>query len=199
MEKLTRIFAFASTISVFSCASIPVPEGQPGHRPRPLTPDEIAMAKKVFGDQINYRKIRIYSHSGETRKAFYGKIQMSPSHYSEDYSKENNFYLQSQFMHELTHIWQEQNGTNLIVSAIGEWLRHGGDYNKAYKYTITENSDFSRLGIEQQGKIIEDYWQELNRLASGYYNTEYICGEILRFETVLKPVFPEIKTPEACR
>jgi hypothetical protein len=63
------------------------------------------------------------------------------------------------FIHEMTHVWQYQNGFNLIKNALKLLL--GGKYkkNKAYCYDdkcISKN--FCTFNFEQQATIIEHYF-----------------------------------------
>lgn len=57
---------------------------------------------------------------------------------------------QATFIHELAHVWQHQNGVNLIARGMVE---------RNYDYLpLTVSTKFSDLGIEQQAQLIRDYF-----------------------------------------
>ena len=62
------------------------------------------------------------------------------------------------FIHELTHVWQKQNGVlNPVVSEVANLLRHVFFYQESYKYRLEKGKDFLEYRMEQQAQIIEDY------------------------------------------
>ena len=56
---------------------------------------------------------------------------------------------QGLFIHEMTHIWQHQQGVNLIVRR-HPFCRYG--------YTLRPGWALQRYGIEQQAEIVRHYW-----------------------------------------
>lgn len=58
--------------------------------------------------------------------------------------------LQATFVHELTHVWQAQRGTNLILAKL-----KAGDSAAAYAYDLAAGPGFARLNIEQQAMVVE--------------------------------------------
>jgi len=125
---------------------------------KPLTAGEAALVKSIFGDSINTDKVRKYItlqtkpgnrfgvliaaqvFNGDSIK-FYG-----PKYASADYSKDKDFFLFGLLIHEMTHIWQQQNK-----------VRNARPAYRAYEYTLTKRSQFKKFGQEQQASIIEDY------------------------------------------
>lgn len=127
---------------------------------QPLTAGEITLVESVFGDEVDPGKIR--KHFRKTSIAhrmasptvagmvlpplshidFYGK-----DHHSPDFSKETpgNTDL---FMHEVTHVWQNQNGY---------WSLHHIDKLRLYDYSLSEKSDFNKFALEQKAEMIGDY------------------------------------------
>lgn len=84
-------------------------------------------------------------------------------------------------IHEMTHVWQYQNGQTVALRAIGEQLffefpsqaiHHIGKklsieingFKGAYSYELDVRKDLLDYGIEQQASIVADYWAMRNRL-----------------------------------
>ncbi len=64
--------------------------------------------------------------------------------------------FQALFIHEMTHIWQHQQGTNVAARGL---------FNRSYNYLpLKPGKAFSDYGIEQQGDIVRDYFY----LKNGY-------------------------------
>ena len=121
---------------------------------RPLTRGEIAMAQSVFGDAIDYDRVRLvrakwwpFQPRGIVM-APSGNIHFHPKsdRWSEDFSKEG-LSLQGLFIHEMTHVWQAQTR--------GRWylplMRHPFC---RYGYKLVEGRPFGRYGLEQQAEMI---------------------------------------------
>lgn len=121
---------------------------------RPLTPGEIALARSIFGDAIDYRRVSLVRRKWWPFQppgivmAPSGNIHFHPksSLWAEDFSKEN-LSLQGLFIHEMTHVWQAQTR--------GRWylplMRHPFC---RYRYSFVEGRPFDRYGLEQQAEII---------------------------------------------
>ncbi|HYC95393.1 MAG TPA: vgr related protein, partial [Sphingomicrobium sp.] len=82
---------------------------------RHLTSGEIELARSVFGDAIDYGRVRMvrrkwwpFQPKGIVM-APTGNIHFHPESplWSEDFSKER-LSLQGLFIHEMTHVWQTQ-------------------------------------------------------------------------------------------
>lgn len=100
--------------TVLSATPPVVPISLPNGKERPLTRGEEAMARTVFGDGIDYSKIKIH-HGGwwvfagnqdpDTAVTPNSKIYMPSAIYRDDYSAEHAADRRL-FMHELVHVWQ---------------------------------------------------------------------------------------------
>lgn len=201
MKDLYKGFTAAAAaigLTTLSACSPPSETQNPSDGERRLSQSEIALAQEIFGNQINYNRIFIaQGNSRETSTTLGGRINFSKRHYRDDYSQSKNPDALGVYFHELTHIWQEQNGVDLAGSAISLFFKNGGSYKKSYEYRISDLPNFTELGIEQQGEIIEDFvsirtsLNEANRLTS--------CASIRIYEDALKPIFPAIQTPQMCR
>lgn len=120
---------------------------------RPLTPGEIALAATIFYDAIDYSAARI-AHSKwiffqprHVTMAPRGTIHFHPKGvlYREDYSSAD-LGLQALFLHEMTHIWQHQQGIFLPLR------RHPFC---RYAYSIRPGQPFRRYGLEQQAMLVQ--------------------------------------------
>ncbi|MBI4802474.1 MAG: DUF4157 domain-containing protein [Elusimicrobia bacterium] len=132
---------------------------------RSLTFEEMEMVKKMFGDTIDYGKVKIITGKGMT---FWGKILTltgsavtwgntiyfpNKEDGSSQYDPENN---SDWLIHEMTHIYQRQNdGLLYILKAIWEHLTKGG---AVYEYVPVQGKSFQDYGVEQQAAIIQDYY-----------------------------------------
>lgn len=131
---------------------------------RRLTMNEMFLAQLVFRRSIDYHRVRVHDHGyvpfqpGRSGMTPNGEIYMKglPSNdYAEDPQQ-----LKALFIHEMVHVWQEQNRVlNPIRSAIGNALRHGLIYSRAYRYTLDPGRDLLDYRIEQQAQIVEDYYR----------------------------------------
>jgi len=130
---------------------------------RPLTKGEITLAKTIFKDSINYDSVHIH----DKKYIFFQpkNTTMSPNghiyacdNYCSDFSIENSS-TKAHFIHEMTHVWQVQNKIlNPKISAIKEQIKHKFNYAKSYKYELDQKKDLLDYGMEQQARIIEDYY-----------------------------------------
>jgi hypothetical protein len=195
---LGKKFGLAA-LAVFGCASCatPVDFGQPGHRKRYLTDGEVEMAKAFFAAQLDTTDITIRAVRGKKSMGVNNQISMSESKYSDDYAKVDSVHTKSVFMHELTHIWQEQNGVDLPRKAISSFFKFGGNYSESYKYDLNKERLFKKLTIEQQAKMVADYYRNKENLAS--YNATQICPDMLKRQQILKQAFTHLKTPALCK
>jgi hypothetical protein len=121
---------------------------------RPLTPGERAFAASIFGDAIDYERVRIVARKWwplqppGVAMAPDGNIWFHPESpwLSRDYAEEP-LGTQALFLHELTHVWQIQHW--------GRWhlilLRHPFC---RYRYRLRPGRPFHRYGLEQQAEIV---------------------------------------------
>ena len=121
---------------------------------RPLTPGEIALARSMFGDAIDYSKVRMVKRKWwwfqprNIAMAPTGNIHFHPKSdlWSDDFAAEP-LYRQSLFIHEMTHVWQSQTRGRLFLPL----MRH--PFCK-YAYTVQDGRPFERYGLEQQAEIV---------------------------------------------
>lgn len=119
---------------------------------RPLTPAELRLSQGVFGDAIDYDRVRIHSakwiffQPRGTVMAPDGHIWFHPKGtlFREDFCS-CSADEQGLFIHEMTHVWQRQQGVYLPLKR-HPFCRYG--------YTIKPGQPFRRYGLEQQAEIV---------------------------------------------
>lgn len=119
---------------------------------RSLSPGEVALARSVFGNAIDYDRVAL----SRTKWAFFqprhtvmaplGCIHFHPKGtlWREDFAKAA-LGDQGLFIHEMTHIWQHQQGVYLPLARHPFCL---------YRYTLKPGQSFRRYGLEQQAEIV---------------------------------------------
>jgi hypothetical protein len=121
---------------------------------RSLTSGEIALARSVFGDAIDYSRVRLVHGKWwpfqlpRSAMAPTGNIYFHPDGggWSEDFSKEP-LHSQGFFVHELTHVWQAQKGGRFYLPL----MRHPFC---RYRYEFVPGRPFRHYGLEQQAEIV---------------------------------------------
>ena len=118
-----------------------------------MTEGEIALARSVFGDAINYRRVRMirrkwwpFQPKGIVM-APTGNIHFHPQSplWSDDFSNEH-LSRQGLFIHEMTHVWQAQTRGRFYLPL----MRHPFC---RYRYQLVEGRPFGRYGLEQQAEM----------------------------------------------
>lgn len=121
---------------------------------RYLTRDEVTLARGVFGQAIDYGRVRVHERKwwpfqprGVTM-APDGDLWFHPDGglFCADFC-ESPLHIQGHFIHEMTHVWQAQRS--------GRWwlplMRHPFC---RYAYDVVPGKPFARYGIEQQAEIV---------------------------------------------
>lgn len=127
---------------------------------RALSSEEEGEAKLVFGNNMNWGKVRvaesaIMSVGGYARTPF-DTVYFPPGTLSLSLTDKMPFMI-----HELTHVWQTQHGYSVFEKLF--WALHG---SKAYDYggedglrrATAQNKHFRDFETEQQGDICKDYY-----------------------------------------
>ena len=121
---------------------------------RGLTPGEIELARSVFGDAIDYSRVRLFKgkwwplHPRNAAMAPMGNIYFHPEGevWADDFSKET-LGRQGFFIHEMTHVWQSQRSGRFYLPL----MRHPFC---RYSYELKPGKPFRRYGLEQQAEIV---------------------------------------------
>ena len=121
---------------------------------RPLTSGEIALARTMFGEAVDYARVRIVRRKWWPFQprgivmAPTGNIHFHPAdpNWREDFA-DAPLSLQGLFIHEMTHVWQAQTK--------GRWflplMRHPFC---RYGYRLKTGQRFDRYGLEQQAELV---------------------------------------------
>lgn len=125
-------------------------------RTRPLTEGEVDLAREVFGRDLGLETIRFWAAPWPITRAFvpgrwFGRdwIVWPKVRWIADMA-EAPLGQQAVFIHELVHVWQAQQGLNLLFGKL-----KAGDSLKSYAYPVGEGCDWSQLNIEQQAMVVE--------------------------------------------
>ncbi|OTG68274.1 type IV secretion protein Rhs [Acinetobacter sp. ANC 4470] len=118
---------------------------------RKLTQAEKQLARSVFGAHLQLGAIRIVAHRGVIKNYAIspnGNIYFNPQNWCEDFSK-LSLQQQSWLIHELTHVWQIQQGLSVVRKSI---------FDRQYRYILEQGKLFLQYGIEQQAQMVQDYF-----------------------------------------
>jgi hypothetical protein len=122
---------------------------------RALTAGECALVGRVFGDAIACAGVRVNRlkwwmwQPAWVTMAPDGHLWFHPNGgvWSADFSAEP-IWLRAHFVHEMVHVWQHQQGVNLVLRR-PPFAR--------YRYLpLVEGRPFARYGLEQQAEIVKD-------------------------------------------
>ena len=121
---------------------------------RLLTPGETVLARSMFGEAIDYAKVRLvrrrwwWFQSRGVVMAPCGNIHFHPDsdQWSDDFSAEA-LSLQGLFIHEMTHVWQSQNRGRFYLPL----MRHPFC---RYGYELRDGRRFDHYGLEQQAELV---------------------------------------------
>ncbi len=121
---------------------------------RSLTPGETALARSVFGDAIDYARVRLVRRKWfpfqprGTVMAPTGNLHFHPHSdlWSDDFAAEP-LHRQGLFIHEMTHVWQSQQRGRFYLPLMRHPFCH-------YSYALRDGRPFERYGLEQQAEIV---------------------------------------------
>jgi hypothetical protein len=121
---------------------------------RPLTEGELSIARSVFGEAIDYSRVRLVKRKWwplQPRNYLMtptGNLHFHPrgNAWSDDFSKES-IGRQGLFIHELTHVWQTQKRGRFYLPL----MRHPFC---RYAYSIRAGWPLERYGLEQQAEMV---------------------------------------------
>ncbi len=119
---------------------------------RGLSLAEQVLARDMFGDAIALGAVRVHRRKWfpfqprNVTMAPRGHLHFHPAGDAyRDCFAEAGLMLQAHFIHEMVHVWQHQQGVNLVLR------RHPFC---RYHYTIKPGWMLARYGIEQQAEIV---------------------------------------------
>lgn len=118
---------------------------------RPLTAAEQTLARSIFADSVDLETVRLKTAWWVLKNYAVspnGHIYFHPADWIADFS-EVSLGKQSWLIHELTHVWQSQQGHKVIRGAL---------INRRYHYVLKVGKPFLHYGIEQQARMVQDYF-----------------------------------------
>ncbi len=118
---------------------------------RRLNAGEIMLARSVFGDSIQLDEVTLKTAWWVLKNyavSLNGNIYFHPADWIVDFS-EASINKQSWLIHELTHVWQLQQGLKVVRGAL---------INRRYDYVLKTGKSFFNYGIEQQARMVQDYF-----------------------------------------
>ena len=125
-------------------------------RTRGLTEGERALAREVFADALKLESIRLVRTRWPFVRAFvpgrwFGRdwVVWPEKIHLDDLSRAS-VPLQAIFIHELVHVWQAQQGVNLLFAKI-----RAGDSVASYTYPVHDQCSWPQLNVEQQAMVVE--------------------------------------------
>ena len=121
---------------------------------RPLTSSEIAKARIVFGNSINYQLVRVDKRAliTDDKRPYVSFHTINAWGPLDDHT----------LIHELTHVWQyEKMGAIYMPKALHD-QKFGAGYDYGGISKLAERKDkgegFNSFNLEQQGEILGDYY-----------------------------------------
>lgn len=138
-----------------------VTEGR-GYGERLMTQREADQARKVFEETIPYGLVYLSNGLGFGQRAYtiphpirwgYYVIHLGPDGFADAVSRPVEFT----FIHELTHVWQGHNYRFPFAYVFNSIWHQTTEGSSAYSYT--PGSAWSSYNVEQQAKIVEDWWR----------------------------------------
>lgn len=123
---------------------------------RSLTTGEIAIAKSVFGDDLDTSSVQIKTAWWVLKNYAVspnGNIYFHRDDWIEDFSNQS-LSLRAWLVHELTHVWQVQQGMAVFYKAL---------FNRKYSYVLKAGKPFVSYGVEQQARMVEDFYKRRER------------------------------------
>ena len=128
---------------------------------RRLTPGERRLVGETFGDVLNLDRVRIWAPAvpGWLKPRVFvpgnlvrpGRELVVWPGAPEDFDAPGvSPELQAVFIHEMTHVWQCQQGVNLLFAKL-----RAGDRPSSYAYDLPPGCRWEGFNIEQQAMIVQ--------------------------------------------
>lgn len=118
---------------------------------RPLTDNEKRLANSMFGKTLDVQKVRLKTAWWVLKGyavAPNGNVYFHKADWQDDFALQG-LGGRAWLIHELTHAWQYQQGMAVFWRAL---------FNRKYSYRFERGKPFLAYGIEQQAKMVEDFY-----------------------------------------
>jgi len=126
---------------------------------RYLTAGEICLSRMVFGDAIDYSRVKIYNgkwifmQRKDVVMTPNGNIYYPEGLFRDDFSATGPGDINLRiFIHEMAHVWQHQRGYSVKSSGIFSFDK------SRYRYELNENKRLSDYNMEAQANLLSDYF-----------------------------------------
>lgn len=123
---------------------------------RSMTEDEKKLGRSVFGDTIQYARVTIADDLGVGDRPWTEPVQYLSVLHLGPQAFANSDRYKALLVHELTHVWQGQNGIFTFAYVANSGWHQLFSGSAAYKYTPGKN--WSEYNVEQQAHIVEDWY-----------------------------------------
>lgn len=150
---------------------------------RLLTSGEIAMASVLFGDAIDYRRVRVHARRympfqpSNCAMSPNGSIYFHPSCFLPDYAA-GDPPAQHWFVHEMAHVWQHQLGYAVR-------LRGAVRIGLSYDYELAPGKGLADFNMEAQGDLLADYFVLRYFGSTATMRQKQYAGSLQLYERVL--------------
>jgi hypothetical protein len=152
---------------------------------RPLSAGEIAMASMLFGDAIDYARVRVHNRPylpfglqpRNCAMSPNGSIYFHHSCFLTDYSAAA-LTARHWFIHEMVHVWQHQLGYPVR-------LRGAIRLGLSYRYVLREGARLSDYNMEAQGELLADYFVLRHLRRPEAMSRQSYAGSLGLYESVL--------------
>lgn len=152
-------------------------------RSRSLTGNEIAMASLLFGDAIDYSRVRIHGRRYlpfQPRNCCMtpnGSMYFHRSCFLPDYTRGAPGAIHW-FMHEMVHVWQHQ-----LEYAVR--LRGAVRFGLSYDYDLAAGKTLADFNMEAQGDLLADYFVLRHLRSHAAMRQQRYAGSLPLYEEVL--------------
>ena len=150
---------------------------------RPLSAGEIRMASLLFGDAVDYRRVRVYNRRYmpfQPRNCCMtpnGSLYFHHSCFLPDYTRGDPGAIHW-FMHEMVHVWQHQLGYPVR-------LRGAFRIGLSYDYTLREGATLADYNMEAQADLLADYMMLRHLNKPDAMRQQQYRGSLALYERVL--------------
>jgi len=150
---------------------------------RPLSEGEIKLASLLFGDAIDFSRVRIYKRRYmpfQPRNCCMtpnGSMYFHHSCFLPDYARGDPPAIHW-FMHEMVHVWQHQLGYPVR-------LRGAIRIGLSYAYTLDEHATLEDFNMEAQGDLLADYFVLKHLQRPEVMRQQRYRGSLALYEKVL--------------
>jgi hypothetical protein len=148
-----------------------------------LTSDEIAIAALVFGESIDYERVRIHARRympfqpKNCCMTPNGSLYFHRSCFLPDYTRGDPPVVHW-FLHEMTHVWQQQMGYAVR-------LRGAVRVGLSYDYDLAPGKTLADFNMEAQGDLLADYFVLRYLRSSVAMRQKRYAGSLPLYEEVL--------------